>query len=47
MAADAPRTAGEVFDHHPERALGDDVEGNLERNYASDVVLLSAVPTKD
>ena len=42
MAADAPRPPEEVFDDHLERALRGDVEGDLERNYATDVVLLSA-----
>jgi len=35
------RPTSEVFDDHLERARQGDVEGDLEHNYAPDVVLLS------
>jgi hypothetical protein len=41
MAADSSRPTTEVFDDHLERARRGDVEGDLERNYAPDVVVLS------
>lgn len=40
--SDADRPTAEVFRDHLERARRGDVTGDLERNYAEDVVVLSA-----
>src|SRR5688572_3869948 len=39
----AERTTKEVFDDHLDRAMAGDMEGDIETNYADDVVLLTGI----